>query len=152
MAMTRSAGVYLLTDALVLHAAARTRAGIGMAVPPVWRLAVSAAPGEAGATLCEALAAFREVPDPSPAERKVWAATFLKAAGVRSWRALEGGSRSCWIEERAGDLVFTPLRNGGSRGPTKGFQPFGVPPLVVDKALGPEAIGRGLWSALDSSQ
>jgi hypothetical protein len=150
--MSRSAGVYLLEDALVLHAQARTRAGIGLAVPPVWRLAVNATPAEAGASVREALAAFREVPDPSPADRKLWTATFFKAAGVRSWRALEGGTRSCWIEERGGDPFFTPLRNGGNNGATKGFQPFGVPPVVVDPALGAEAIGRGLLDALNSSQ
>ena len=100
--MNRSAGAYLLKDALLLHAIAQMRRGIGMAVPPAWRLPPAVGAAGAGASVLDALSAFRTVPDRDPAGRKTRAAEFLKAAGVRSWRALQQGSRSCWIVEDDG--------------------------------------------------
>jgi hypothetical protein len=150
--MKRSAGVYLLPDALLLHAMAVMRRGIGMAAPPVWRLPPTVEAADAGASLLDALSAFQTVPDPNPAERKARAAEFLKAARVRSWRALEHGTRSCFIEEADGVIVFTPLRNGGNKGATKGFQPFGAPSVSVEIPRGAAAVGEALLQALRLSQ
>ena len=150
--MKRSAGVYLLKDALLVHAIARMRRGIGMVSAPVWRLPPTAAAADAGASLLDALSAFEIVPDPDPAESKARSADFLKAARVRSWRALEHGSRSCWIEDTDGVIVFTPLRNGGNKGATKGFQPFGAPCVSVEIARGAAAVGEALLLALNTSE
>jgi hypothetical protein len=150
--MERSAGVYLLKDALLLHAIARMRRGIGMVSPPVWRLLPTAAAADAGASLLDALSAFQTVPDSDPAERKARSANFLKAARVRSWRALQHDSRSCWIVETDGVIAFTPLRNGGNKGATKGFQPFGAPCVSVEIARGAAAVGEALLLALNTSE
>src|SRR5215475_1914244 len=150
--MKRSAGAYLLRDALLLHAMARMKRGIGMAALPVWRLPPTVAAVDAGGTLLQALSSFQTVPDPDPEERKARTVDFLKAAHVRSWRALEDGSRSCWIEDTDGVIVFTPLRNGGNKGPTKGFQPFGASCVSVDITLGAAAVGEALLQALSLSQ
>jgi hypothetical protein len=150
--MKRSAGAYLLKDALLLHAIARMQRGIGMVSAPVWRLPSTADPADAGASLLDALSAFEIVPDPDPAQRKARSADFLKAARVRSWRALAHGSRSCWIEDTDGVIVFTPLRNGGNRGATKGFQPFGAPCVSVEIARGAAAVGEALLLALNTSE
>lgn len=87
-----------------------------MVSSPVWRQPPTAASVDAGASLLDALSAFQTVPDPDPTERKARNASFLKAARVRSWRALQHESRSCWIVETDGVVAFTPLRNGGSKG------------------------------------
>src|SRR5258708_2533748 len=132
----RSAGVYLNPDALILHALGQVPAGFLISIPPVLRLPASAEPDLLGRTLRDALAAYQ--PNfPQPADWNRHRADFLKAAGVRSWRKLEGLSRSCWIQQADHEITFTPLRNGGSHGAKKGFQPFGALPLVCSSRPSP---------------
>ena len=59
-----------------------------------------------------------------------------------------GTSGFCWIEESAGFVTFTPLRNGGSRGDEKGFQPFGKEPVRVPASFSNEELGDVLLQTL----
>lgn len=143
----RSAGVYLHPAALILHAQGRVPAGFHLSIPPVFLLAVSPAPDVLGCTLREALAAYQPAL-PQPQDWRAHRAGFLRATGVRSWSQLEGLSRSCWIEEAQAGITFTPLRNGGSRGAKKGFQPFGASPIACPGGVGDEVLGQALFDAL----
>ena len=143
----RSAGVYLHPSAFILHALGQVPAGFQISIPPVFRLPVSAAPELLGRTLREALAAYQ----PGFAQPADWSghrAGFLKAAGLRSWRNLEGLSRSCWIQEADRQITFTPLRNGGPRGAKKGFQPFGAALIVCSSGASDQELGGVLLDAL----
>lgn len=148
-ASRRSAGVYLHPDEFILHAQHRAVSGVLLSAPPVVRLPPQASDAALGAALREVLRAFEEgVPHPARDKWKEGAAAFLKQTGYRSWRALEGPARSCWIDEEQGGLNFTPLRNGGSSGDRKGFQPFGAAPVMTSAAATDEEVGAALKSAL----
>ncbi len=149
MTMTRRAGVYRTSDAILIHPVALTDAGVGVYVPPVFRLETDTPPAELGAAV---RAALQEDPPPIPhPARDGWKPVtdrFLKAAGARSWRRLESGAVHCWIEATKGTVRFTPLANGGTRGPRKGFQPFGAPELTAVEAEGDGVLGEALLRTL----
>ena len=143
----RSAGVYQHRTELVLHAHWRARAGFCMASPPVIRISGTSTTEELGAGVRRVLDAYlADLPD--PANWKEFRAQFLKATGYRSWKSLEAHAKSCWIEVIEDSILFTPLRNGGSRGDNAGFQPFGKEPLVVQATCTDEGLGNALLHAL----
>ena len=145
----RSAGVYLHPDGFILHAQHRAVSGVLLSAPPVVRLPPHASDAELGAALLEVLRAFEEgVPHPARDNWKERAAAFLKETGYRTWRALEGPARSCWIDEEQGGLIFTPLRNGGSSGERKGFQPIDAEPVMASAVATDEEVGEALKRAL----
>ena len=148
MKITRSAGVYLHSDRLIIYAHYLAAAGYCIATTPVFRLSTAASPMEVGVALRKALASFQE-DMPDPLEWKTHRAMFLKATGFKSWKALQGlPTRSCWIEEVAEKVIFTPLKNGGNRGPKKGFQPFGRNPLDISISVSDEELGNSLLQVL----
>lgn len=119
-------------------------------MPPVIRLTASAATGEIGHALRAVLSEYREgVGDPT--DWKADSAAFLRQTGFKSWKSLEGPARRCWIAESDEQIVFTPLRNGGTRGDQKGFQPFGAAVVTVPSESSDETVGRALLEALSRS-
>jgi hypothetical protein len=147
----RAAGVYQHADVLLLHAHRRAQAGFLVAVPPVIRLPPSSSAAEVGKALRQALGAFQAERE-DPADWSGLRSEFLQATGFRSWKALEESAKSCWIEEQAGRIELTPLKNGGSRGADKGFQPFGVPPSTMEASESDAEIGQALLDALSRSK
>ena len=146
---TRYAGVYLHGDTLILHALGQMPRGGGLiSREPVVRLPKPVSAAEVGRTVRQMLDSFRFDVEWSKGTRD----EFLKATGFRSWRQLEGPARSCWIREEAAGTVLTPLRNGGSRGDEKGFQPFGAEEIRCATGCGDEEIGAALLRALDLSR
>ena len=151
--MARHAGAYLRSECLLVYAQVQMPRGIGVASTPVWHLRPDGDTTVVGVAVASGLAAFHTLDaDPSHSELAVLSKSFLKAAGFRSWRALEAGARGCSIEERAGTIVFTPLRNGGTRGSKKGFQPFDAPPIVYRHDVGAATLGEALWEALRQAE
>lgn len=148
MKIKRSAGVYLHPDRLIIYAHHLATAGFCVATTPVFILSCESSPMEVGVALRKALVNFQEGV-PEPPEWKTHREMFLKATGFRSWKALQGlPTRSCWIEEADGKVIFTPLKNGGNRGPKKGFQPFGRNPINVSVSVSDEELGNGLLRVL----
>jgi hypothetical protein len=130
-----------------------TQAGVGVLVPPVHRFPLEPEPASVGRVLRELLTTGTAIVPPETwKDREPLAGQFLKAAGVRSWRQLETGVRCCWIEASDGQVTLTPLRNGGTRGDQKGFQPFGAPVVRV-AADAPDAdLGAAVLEALNRSR
>jgi hypothetical protein len=56
------------------------------------------------------------------------------------------------IVMRDGRITLTPLRNGGTRGDQKGFQPFGAPVVTVAEAAPDAELGAAVIEALNRSQ
>ena len=143
------AGAYRTPTILLLHPTARTATGINVSVPPVRRLPLDANPQEVGATLREFLASPPTVVPPENwRERAGLGQDFLQEAGYRSWKKLEEGAVSCWIEVRDGAVTLTPLRNGGRKGSKKGFQPFGASLVTVAADVGDTQLGAAVLEAL----
>jgi hypothetical protein len=149
----RRAAVTRTVDCYLIFGLASTDTGALLSVPPVSRLPLGTAERDAGAALRSALASPpTTVRNPTrPREWKAVADRFLRAAGYRSWRQLETGAVSCDIELLDSTITLTPLANGGTRGPRKGFQPFGAEPVVVAEADDDEALGRALICAIGAA-
>lgn len=76
---------------------------------------------------------------------------FLTAAGVRSWKQLETDTVHCWIESNGDVVTLTPLRNGGTSGDRKGFQPFGATVVTVPMSATDAELGAAVLEALARS-
>ena len=148
-----SAGVYRKADRLLLHSVAPTKAGIGVSVPPVHRLAVDAPEVSIGAALRTVLSS-----PPGVVSSEKWqdwgelGRQFLKEAGFRSWRQLDEGSKYCWVAAHDRGITLTPLRNGGRSGDRKGFQPFGAEVVTVEVDAPNEQLGAAVLEALARCQ
>lgn len=145
------AGAHLHPDGFILHAQHRATSGVLVGAPPVLRLPLDVSEAELGIALRTALRAYAE-DVPHPTDWSESGKAFLRAAGYRSWKSLEAPARSCWIELAEGRLVITPLRDGGSRGDQKGFQPFGAEPVAVSITGTDEEVGIALKAAFDRAQ
>lgn len=147
------AGAYLIGDDIIVYPLAFTVDGIGVSVPPVHRLSRNAPRSNLGAALRDALfTPVSIVPPRFWKERAELGVQFLKAARVRSWRQLQLSARNCNIVAADGLVRLTPLRNGGTRGDTKGFQPFGAADLTVPDSASDDELGTALVEALDQSK
>ena len=147
------AGAYRIGQDILVHPVAFTQDGLGVNVPPVHRFPAHEDPGAIGAALRGVLFTPPSIVPPRGwKERAPLGKQFLKAARVASWRQLQLKALSCWITVDGDVVKLTPLRNGGSRGDTKGFQPFGVPDIIVDAAASDEALGAALIEALRRSE
>jgi hypothetical protein len=145
------AGAYLHPDGFVLHAQHRAISGVLVGAPPVLRLPLNVSDAELGAALRTVLRAYVEGVR-HPTDWSESGKAFLKAAGYRSWKSLEALARSCWIEVSDDRIVITPLRNGGSRGDQKGFQPFGAEPVISSISGDDDEVGGALKVALERAQ
>ena len=143
----RTGGIYRRSDWIIIHPINKATSGIGIASPPVFRVSVGASQEEIGQAIVAALAAFTsEVPHPSN-----WTnhgKEFLKAAGFRSWRALEKDAVYCNFSDDGDTFRFQPLRYGGTHGDKKGFQPFEASEVVVSSAVSVAEIGEAALEAL----
>src|SRR5713101_6963434 len=145
------AGVYERPEMLLVHAHAKTTAGVYLVEQPAIRLNPSASPQEIGAAVRRALGAFRTgVLNPNPSEWRDLGKPFLAAAGFRSWRALEVGAKMCSVTQKPdGSFIFSITRNGGTRGDKKGFQPFGVPDQHLAAQASEAELGSVVLKALE---
>ena len=139
-------------EVLLVHGHVKTTGGGYVASPPTIRLDPAAPAREIGIAVRTALDAFRSgVADPDDSEWLDLNKTFLKAAGFRSWRALENGAKLCHVTRRAdGTYVFQIMRNGGTRGDKKGFQSFGVPDQYLNGTASDSELGTAVRTALEA--
>jgi hypothetical protein len=147
----RAAGVYQHSEVLILHAFQQLGGGPDMATIPVARLSLLTPVDEIGGILRNMLLAYQITTRPL-SNWQAMQTQFLQATGFRSWRALEKSAKMCWIEEIDDRIIFTPLRNGGTKGPQKGFQPFGAAEITVARNISNEELGQTLLTALSQSQ
>jgi hypothetical protein len=89
---------------------------------------------------------------PHPQDWKAFSQSFLKAAGLRSWRTLQLGSRCCMIERTATLLQIVPTRNGGTTGDDKGFHALADSTIELPSTSDPARLGAALLFAFDRCQ
>jgi hypothetical protein len=100
-----------------------------------------------GSAILEALLAFQPsvpVPDYRSPEWKAHQLALFRAAGVKSARQFESGSKAVLIETARKNLHFTPSRNGGSTGPNKGHHFLLERMVETPLGIDPEALGLTL--------
>jgi hypothetical protein len=137
-----------LSHAFVVVAYHRTVAGFYLAGRPITRLAASATDVELGAVTRATLgASLRGLRTPRRAEYTPRLRDLAKAAGMRTWAALEKTARLCMVEETRGAIRVVPHRHGGSRGADAGYHALDEtafePADNGDEALG-AAVRRGI--------
>ena len=131
-----SVAVYQLKDRLLVHPWNKTTMGLGMATEPYLALPLEAGSKAVGEAVLAAMAqSGRTVGHPTA--WKGLSAPLLKAAGVKSERAFQAGSRYVSVDRRDGGYVIGPTRNGGTSGDEKGHHP--LPALTFTIAAGSAA-------------
>ena len=117
--MDRSAVVYSVNERFVVASSPRTNAGIRLHVNPV-ALPIDAAPELIAQQLQLALQQSEStVPHLAQSEWKGSFDPFLRAAGVRSFRAFMASASLVEVDQNANRVTVTPTRN---MGPKKGFE------------------------------
>ena len=117
--MQRAAVVYLVNHHLVIGASRRTATGLQLEVEPR-ALQADANAEEVAASLLSALHASEPTAVP-PRDWKGVFDPFLRAAGVKNYKAFMAAARSVNVDEQDGEFVVTPNRN---LGPREGFEPI----------------------------
>lgn len=146
--MTPSAAVYQLKDRILVHPWQQTTTGLGMSSEPYVALPLDADAAALGNCVLAALAESGKTV-PHPASAKGLAAPRLKAAGVKSEKAFQAGSRSVMVE-RAGKLIrIEPSRNGGTTGDSKGFEPLPELAASLPASASPDAVGAAIRAVLE---
>jgi hypothetical protein len=111
-----------------MHPWHTTTAGVGIAGEPYLSLPLVADDESLGAAVFRALAASKEQV-PHPPSWKGLSAPRLVAAGLKSEAAFQTQARLVSISRDEESIVCEPSRNGGAKGPRKGFNP--IPQLSV---------------------
>lgn len=141
------AGAYLRGNRIITHSVSVTVAGVGVDSQPVFELATDNVIG-LGAAILEALQHSRSgVPHPAQAEWGQIGVPILKAAKVRSWRALARSAKYVHMRVEKDSVVFTPTRN---LGPKDGF----IELLERERSSAPTAaeVGTALLAAFEDAE
>jgi len=128
--MGKSVAAYRVNGILVVAPVVRTTSGHGLEINPQ---NLGACPDREAveAAITSAFAqSGRIVPHPAQSEWKGSFDPFLKAAGVRSFKAFMSTAQSLTIDEEDGALAVTPSRNLGAK---EGFEP-----VVADRQALPD--------------
>ena len=147
--MTRDsipASVYMREDRFFLCPQARTTIGTRTCTEPTRVLSVTCSDAALGALLLEVLDAYQPVPiekDPVDSRRL---APFLKAVGVRSYKAFMVGARCVEVFADRPSLTLLPLMKKGS----SSFVPVPEGPRSLALPASCEAIGRAVREAFDA--
>jgi hypothetical protein len=135
-----SAAIYRLKDRVLIHPWQRTTTGLSIASEPYVSLPLDADARVLGDALLNALSlSARTVPHPTSWKNSSTAR--LDAAGVRSEKAFQLGTRALNAERGDQGFRIEPSRNGGTKGDAKGFEPLPelsifLPPTSSAKTLG----------------
>ena len=133
------AAVYELKDRILIHPWQETTAGLGIAGEPYVNLPLDVELKALGDAVLSALSHSGKTV-PHPASWKDLDKPRLQAAGVKSEKAFQSGTRSLSVE-RGQAFRLEPSRNGGSKGSTKGFEP--LPELSTSLPLSSTAAALG---------
>jgi hypothetical protein len=121
--MRQKCSVYLLAGDYIIIPASETSAGMWIAEAPVLRVAGSSTSAALGEAVLEALQRSQTgVPHPTdwPAANREMK-TALNAVKVSSFMRLHRQASSVAVDADEGVVTLTPLRNGGYKGPDRGF-------------------------------
>ena len=120
-------GAYKLPDRIVVHSYSKTKTGILRTSEPCIVLKNNVSNLEIGEGIQVAKKGYKTgVPDMVRYSNS-WAEVdkpIFKACNLKSWKKIQELSSHCYIEFCENEIVFTPTRNGGTKGDTKGFHPI----------------------------
>src|SRR5262245_44817058 len=123
MSKPRLANVYARASDLIIAPSSLTVCGVWIGASPVSRLVRTVPAEQIGAAVRQALAAS-QCDVPHPTDWKSVGTELLTVARLRSWNALERAAASCSVVSQADVLRVIPHRNGGTKGPDRGYHPL----------------------------
>ena len=142
--------VYGRRKDFVVHAYHMTEAGFWLAGLPAIQVSTDATATELSAIIRDVLGASgATVPAPRHDDSPRRLKPVLQALGAKSWSEIERNSRLCHVgQEKPGEIRIVPTRNGGGRGPDRGFHDlnslaFSIPADAFDEVLS-AGVRRGL--------
>lgn len=119
--MDRAAVIYVINGRLVVGGNAKTTTGLRLNVDPITLPGDASAP-EIGAVVLGRLEQSEVVlPHPAQTEWKGFFDPFLRAGGVRSFKAFMAGAQLIEVDQDGTGFTLTPTRN---LGPKDGFEPL----------------------------
>src|SRR5688572_21201616 len=146
----KSAAIYQLKDRILVHPWQETDMGLGIASEPYLALPLEATAAKLGTSVLDALGGSgRTVPHPTA--WKGQAAARLKAAGVKSERAFQDGTRYVRVERTQGGFLIEPSRNGGTKGDAKGFAALPSHAIALDAGASADDLGKAIRKGLDAA-
>ena len=143
----QSAAAYRLEDRWLVHPNQQTTAGVWVSVAPYLTLPPTADYTALGNAVLEALEHSVGVM-PHPKDWKGLGHPRLAAAGVKSEKAFQLGSRLVLIERSPSGYAFQPTKNGGYRGDAKGFTPLSEQRSTLSLDCDGRELGHALKDAL----
>jgi len=138
--VARLVAVFARDADLLVEPNCQTVTGLWVSADPVARLTRTVSPAELGAVVRRALAESRRGM-PNPTNWREFPSGLLRAAGLRSWNALQRSAARCQIEAGSAAIRVLPSHNGGTRGEGRGYHSLeelavGVPANATDEELG----------------
>lgn len=118
-----AASIYRFKDRWVVSPVRTTTTGLLVGSEPFVTLPLDASNSSIGSAIKNALVLSKDV-IPHPSDWKRFALPRLTAAGVKTERSFQLGGTLVEVQSNGQLLTFTPTRNGGAVGDSKGFYPL----------------------------
>lgn len=146
--------VYGRRKDLVIHAYHMTDAGFWLAGLPAIQVSVDATATELSNIIRDVLrASGTTVPAPKRDDFPRRLKPVLQAVGAKTWSAIERNSRLCTVgQEKSGEFLIVPTRNGGGRGPDRGFHDLKSLAFTIPADAFDEVLSAGVRRGLELSQ
>jgi hypothetical protein len=131
---------------MLVCAESKTSAGFWVIAEPYVVLPLATEPEALGNAVIEALShSLGDVP--TPKDWKALAQRRLKAAGTKSEKDFQSGSRLVAIKQSSAGLTVEPHHNGGAHGEKKGFHELKELEVVLTSNASHDQIGTAVLEA-----
>jgi hypothetical protein len=146
--------VYGRRKDLVIYAWHMTTDGFWLAGLPAIQLSADATATELSGIIRDVLSrSGTTVPTPRRNDYPQRLKPVLDAVGARTWSEIERNSRLCTVtQEKPGELRIIPTRNGGGRGPDRGFHDLNSLAFTIPADAFDEVLAAGVRRGLELSQ
>jgi len=146
--------VYARRKDLVIYAWHKTDAGFWMAGLPAIQLSADATATELSGIIRDVLArSGTTVPTPRRDDYPRRLKPVLDAVGAKSWSEIERNSRLCTVsQDKPSEIRIMPSRNGGGRGPDRGFHDLHSLAFTIPADAFDEVLAAGVRRGLDLSE
>ena len=148
MATLRAVSVYLRTKDFIIQPESQTTTGLWIVCEPVDVVPHDVETEILGKAVRNALAACR-LGVAHPTDWKAMLQPLLACARIRSWNAFQKSAMMCLIEETETELRIIPNKNGGTKGPDKGFDLLLGKSIIIGPSCSAEELGSALKRAFD---
>jgi hypothetical protein len=151
--MIRCANVYERPDRYIVCPQSRTRDGVWILDEPIVPMRSPVSTSLLGDAVLAALEASRvDVQHPESSQLRPRIAPFLRAAGVRSYAALQREARLVVVSRTETQVSVVPCRNRGATGPDRGYEEISGDAMAIERDPSSESMGSAVVAAFKKCQ